>query len=312
MKLNDVKQARDKIAPWIYKTPLLTSETINQRLGYRLFFKCENFQVTNSFKIRGCLNALAGSGKQRCIARSSGNFAQALAWAGKTFEIPTTVIMPKTAPKKKIEGAKKLGADVVLSGPSHEEGYELLHQLTQELGARMLSSFDDELVIAGQGTIAIEVHDQTPEAAHFLAPVGGGGLASGCALALKELNPKVEMIVVEPTGAADYHASAAAGKKLYLTGIDTIADGLRSPSVGERNWAILQKYVDQSWTVDDALIVEAMQVLFHELGIVVEPSGATAFASLLGSPFRAKGDVVCVVSGGNVDRAQFLEWTGWT
>lgn len=310
MELDLYKRASVRIAPFTSKTPLLHSELFDDLLGLSgVFLKCENFQVTGSFKPRGAFNAIIQKGGhcQNYICRSSGNFAQAMAYAGKKLHCGITVVMPETAPKIKIENTKNHSANVILCGTSHREGYRKVEELVAKSGDIPVSSFDDLDVIAGQGTIALEIHEDLPSVRHFFCPVGGGGLLAGCADALKQLIPEVEVIAAEPEGSPDFSLSFEKGSPVEIRNVNTIADGLRTLKVGNHNWPLLQKNVDSVQLVSDEEIVKAMKLIFDVFGIVVEPSGAVSVAALIKSdPKQLTGDVVCILSGGNVDRDKFI------
>ena len=304
MDIQKIKSARKRIASYVVETPLIQSLEFPN-----LYLKCENFQWTGSYKPRGAINAAlrqitAGTG---IVARSSGNFAQGIAYAGRVLGFQVTVVMPENAPQLKIDGTKKLGADVVQFGTTHAEGYQKVQELIEQGKGVLIHAFDDSDVIAGQGTIALETLDQLDEVSHFFGPVGGGGLMAGCATAIKSLSVDTEVIAVEPEGAASLNLSLRKGKRESLSSTKTIADGLLSPTVGEHNWPLLERYVDIVISITEDEIIEAMRILFHTFGIVAEPSGAVSFAGYL-KERPQNGNVVCVISGGNVDRKRFLEW----
>jgi len=298
------EKARERIAPYVLETPLV------QSLAFpNLYLKCENFQWTGSYKPRGAVNAAlqkvkSGSG---IVARSSGNFAQGIAYAGNRLGFQVTVVMPEHAPELKVKGTAALGADVVLYGTTHTEGYEKANALVKEGRGVMIHAFDDPDVIAGQGSIALEVCDQLEDFSHFFGPVGGGGMMGGCSCVLKQERPQVEVIAVEPEGAARLTASLERGERLNLLSTKSIADGLLSPSVGEHNWPLLKENIDTTVKVSENEIVEAMRILFNVYGIVAEPSGAVSFAGYLKKQ-PLSGSAVCVITGGNVDRQRYLEW----
>lgn len=304
MDLAIFKEARERIAPYVVQTPLIRSLEFPN-----LSLKCENFQITNSFKPRGALNAVIQKmdTSQRLVCRSAGNFAQGMAYAGKKLQHPITVVMPVHAPKVKVERAQRLGAEVILHGTTHDEGYRKVHELVEAGKGEAVSSFDDGDVIAGQGTVALELIEQQSNIDAIFCPVGGGGLMAGCSTVIKLLCPQTKVIGVEPVGSASLHFSLKQGKRSTLEGTHTIADGLLSPCVGEKNWPLLQKNVDEVILVGDDEIIWAMRQLFQIFGIVAEPSGAISFAGYLKSQTNME-NAVCVISGGNVDRQRFLQW----
>jgi len=307
MHATQIEQAYERICSKIVETPLLHSEAVDQVLGngHRIYFKCENFQITRSYKPRGALNALMKKPKVPAIARSSGNFAQALAWAGSQLQIPVTIVMPNDISQVKIKGTKKWGARVVICEPSYESQYAAVEKLLQKKpDSQVISPYDDLDIIEGQGTVALEALRQAPNITHFFGPIGGGGLMSGCSSYIKEVAPMVKVIGVEPEGASDYYQSRQAGEKISNTETNTIAEGLRTPCVGDYNWPLLNQNVDEVTTVSDSAIIEAMKLLFETLGIVVEPSGAVATAALI--ECKPPGDSLVVISGGNIDPEQFI------
>lgn len=304
MDIRIFNEARQRIHPYIIETPLV------QSLHFPgLYLKCENFQWTGSYKPRGAVNAAlrqvkAGSG---IVARSSGNFAQGIAYAGSRLGFSVNVVMPEHAPALKVKGTETLGATVILYGKTHAEGYEKANELVHAGKGIMIHAFDDPDVIAGQGSVALEVCDRLQEPGYFFCPVGGGGILAGCSCVLKQISSSTNVVGVEPEGAARLAASLKKGARLQLPSTKTIADGLLSPAVGEHNWPLLQKYVDSTTEVSEREIIEAMRILFEVYGIVTEPSGAVSFAGYLKNR-PLKGTAVCVITGGNVDRQRFIEW----
>lgn len=304
MDIQEFQNARKRISPYVLETPLIQSMDFPN-----LYLKCENFQWTGSYKPRGAVNAAIqkiepGMG---IVARSSGNFAQGIAYAGHVLGFKVTVVMPEHAPQLKVEGTKKLGADVVQFGTTHKEGYQKVQELIAQGKGMMIHAFDDLDVIAGQGTLALETLSQLDQFEHFFGPIGGGGLMAGCATVLKSLSPSTHVTGVEPEGAARLSASFEKGTRYSLPSTQTIADGLLSPTVGEHNWPLLQRHLDDVVVINEQEIIDAMRILFHTYGIVAEPSGAAAFAGYL-KKRPENGKSVCVISGGNVDRQRFIGW----
>ena len=304
MNIRLFKEARARIAPYIIETPLVQSLNFPD-----LYLKCENFQWTRSYKPRGAVNAALQQIKPGTgiVARSSGNFAQGIAYAGNRLGFQVNVVMPEYAPSLKVMGTKALGANVFLHGTTHAEGYEKANALVREGKGVMIHAFDDLDVIAGQGTVALEVFDQLKEPAHFFGPIGGGGIMAGCSCVIKQISNRTQVIGVEPEGAARLTASLEKGKRLELPSTKTIADGLLSPSVGKHNWPLLQQNIDSTVRVSEQEIIEAMKILFDVFGLVTEPSGAVSFAGYL-KKRSLDGPAVCVITGGNVDRQRFIEW----
>ncbi len=308
-----IEDALKRIHPRIKKTPVIQSELLDRRLGkgYKIYLKCENFQVTRSYKPRGALNALMVKSCSAVVARSSGNFAQALSWAGNQLGVKVFVVMPNNAPKSKIEGTRMWGAKIILESPSYEAQYKKVDELlAANPEALHLSPFDDYDVISGQGTVALEALEEVENFAHFFAPIGGGGLMAGCGSEIKKKKPQTKVIGVEPEGANDYYLSRQKGKKISLANVHTIADGLRSPTVGEKNYPILNECVDEVRLISDNDIAKTMKILFETAGIVVEPSGAASLAALVADPdWEPEGNMLFVITGGNIDPQSFLNFT---
>lgn len=318
INLNDFQSAEQLIRTYLPKTPLVRCYPLEQQLNYagRLFLKCENLQATGSFKIRGAFNALLNLSPQErkrgVISRSSGNFAQAVAYACSVLHIPATLIMPSTVPPIKKESTERYGARIILTEPDYLKQYEKVLEISQAENLVVLHSFNHPRVIEGAGTISSEIWEELPTIAQYYCQIGGGGLMGGTSTALKALNEGIEVIAVEPLGANDFVLSQEEGKPVRITKTDTIADGLLAPQVGDLIWPLLQKNVDTAMTVTDQNIKQAMKFLYEKMGMIIEPSGAVSFAALLAHPERIKprSDVVCILSGGNVDRHSFFKWIG--
>lgn len=307
LDLDAVKQARQRIAGRVHVTPTMTSTMLGDRIGARLFLKCECFQKTGSFKSRGALNRvdqLDAAGKTRgVITVSAGNHAQALAWASRAAGVRCTVVMPETASKTKVAASRGYGAEVVLYGASSIQAFARAEELAKERGLTFVHPFNDEQVAAGQGTAALELMEQAPDLDVVVVPVGGGGLISGIVAAVKGLRPRTRVVGVEPVGANVIRRSLDAGHAVRLEKIDTIADGLAAPKAEEMTLDIIRKYVDDVVTISDDDIASAMRDLLAFTKILSEPAGAAAVAALLtGAVHVPKGaNVAAVVSGGNVD-----------
>jgi threonine dehydratase len=314
LSLQDIREAQIRIRPYLEQTRLVQCDTLKKELGFQgeIYLKCDYELPTGSFKSRGAYNAMLQlTPEERAkgvVTRSSGNFAQAVAEAAKRLKIGATIVMPENAPRTKLEGTLKYGAEVVKSGSKHEEGELKVKQLIEAKGFIPLHPYNNYRTMAGQGTAALEILEQLPEVDHFFCPIGGGGLLSGCATAFKETSDAIKTYGIEPTGAGDYHASILSGKRETWTTIDTIADGLRASSVGELNYPILKKYVDESIVVTDDEIRRAMKWLYEKMNIVTEPSGATSFAGFLKKAQQIQGNVVILLSGKNVDSDKFDQW----
>ena len=316
INLSDVQLAKNTIKDSIKKTALLPiRQDLVSFLGHKgnVYLKCENQQWTNTFKVRGAFNALLNLSeeekKRGVVTRSSGNFAQAVAFACKKLGIKAKIIVPEGIPKIKLELTQQFGPEILFSGPSNEEGDALVQKIIEKEGMTKLHPYNQKNVIAGQGTIALEIYEELPTLTNFFCPIGGGGLMAGCSTALKALNPKIQIIGVEPEGAADYYRSRQAGKPVPNVHVDTIADGLRASVVGELDWPLLEKNVDRVELVSDEDIKKAMAFLKKNLDIVSEPSGAAASASLLfHKQSLLDGDIVVLLSGANVDPDKFQNW----
>lgn len=311
--LDDFRMAMTSIKPYIKKTPLIRCKELEKELNssHKIFFKLESEQLTKSFKIRGAFNALLAlkdSEKRKgIITRSSGNFAQAVAYAGKFLGIKVTVVMPANVPEIKRIETEKHNPVIVLGGISHEEGNLIVEKLKFETGAIPISPYNHLEVIKGQGTVALEIYEELPAIKHFFCPIGGGGLMSGCAAALKFLNSNIQTIGIEPEGANDYYLYRQKGHQAKLQTIKTVCDGLRATQVGELNRPLLDQYVDIVSTVSDASVIKAMKFLNENCGLMIEPSGAAALAGLFESSRLLKGDTACVISGANITENYFKE-----
>lgn len=305
--LDAVKRAAARIQPFAHRTPVLRCATLDAMAGRRLHFKCENFQKVGAFKFRGACNAvmsLAPELAARGVAtHSSGNHAQALALAARIRGIPAHIVMPRGSPQVKRRAVLGYGAAVTECEPNLEARETTAARVVAETGAVLIPPYDHPDIIAGQGTVALEAFDQVPGAAAIVAPVGGGGLLSGIALASRERMPGARIIGAEPAGADDAFRSKAAGRLILQQAPDTVADGLRT-SLGILTWPVIRDVVDVIDCVDDAAIVAAMRLVWERMKIVIEPSAATALAVVLSGAFRRResaDDVIVVLSGGNVD-----------
>ncbi len=314
--LVDIQNARLTIQKFIKKTPLIKApKDLSQKLNHHgeIYFKCENFQYTNTFKVRGAFNAMINLSDQEkkrgVVTRSSGNFAQAVAYAAQKLHIHTKIVLPNNIPKIKLQLTQQFGPEIILAGPLHEEGDRLVQEIVEKEGMTMLHPYNQKNVIAGQGTIALEIFEELPTTKNFFSPIGGGGLLSGCSTAFKALNHNIQVIGVEPSGAADYYNSRKLGIPSPLSHMDTIADGLRAAVVGDLDWPLLQKNVDRAEIVSDEEIKIAMKYFKEKMDLITEPSGATAFASLLLHKQKLiEGDIVVLISGANVDPEMFAQY----
>jgi threonine dehydratase len=309
VSLADIGAARGRIAPIAKISPLVD---VTAPAGLPLWLKCESLQPGGAFKIRGAYNMvsqLTDEQRQRgVITYSSGNHGQAVAIAAKALGAPAVVVMPTTAPRIKVEGTRRHGAEIIL------EGTTTLHRLARaerEAAARgltMVPPFDHEWIIAGQGTVGLEILEQQPDVAAIFVPIGGGGLVSGISAAIKLSKPSVQVVGVEPSGAASMKASIDAGYAVTLPSTHSIADGLMAVRPGELNFAHVRRFVDRIVLVDDEAIAEAVVWLFTQAEILAEPSGATAVAAALAHGAAVEGPVVAVISGGNLDPADLQKY----
>lgn len=302
---NDIEIAYERISAYVHSTPVLTSDSINRQFGARLFFKCENFQKAGSFKSRGAVNAilsLSTSDTRKGVAtHSSGNFAQALARAASILNLPSFIVMPENAPNVKVNAVTGYGGEITFCEPTLSAREETLREVVEKTGAVIIHPYDDYDIIAGQGTATMEFCRQIDNLDILLCPVGGGGLLSGTALAASYFGNSISVIGCEPKGADDAFRSMKAGKIIPSLKPDTIADGLLT-SLGERNFPIIQQYVDEIVTVSEDAIVDAMKLIFERMKIVVEPSSAVPLAAIIENKVKVKDkNVGIIVSGGNVE-----------
>lgn len=303
--LSDIQKAAERIAPFAEKTPVLTNSAISEMAGAKLYFKCENFQKVGAFKFRGACNAvLSLSDKEAAkgvTTHSSGNHAAALALAGKLREISVQVVMPVNAPKVKIRAVEGYGAKITFCEPTLEEREATLNRVKNETGAIVIHPYNDERIIAGQGTVALEFLQEYPELDTIIAPIGGGGLISGICVTAKGINPDITIIGAEPKGADDAFQSLIKGEIVPQTNPKTIADGLLT-SLGDKTFPIIQEHVEKILTVSEKWIVKAMRLIWERMNIIVEPSSAVVLAALLEHPEEHVGSHVgLILTGGNAD-----------
>ncbi len=307
ISLQDIEQARGRIRDSVHVTPVMTAARLGQRAGVELYLKCENFQKTGSFKVRGVLNKLAqldpSSRARGVVTVSAGNHAQALAWAARAAGVHATVVMSTTASRTKVDASRGYGAEVVLHGATNIEAFAKARELEHERGLIFVHPFDDDAVIAGAGTVALEMLEQAPAPDVVVVPVGGGGLIAGMLVALKAKLPHAKVYGVEPAGAPGMRRSLDEGHAVHLESTKTIADGLGAPMAGERNYEIVKELADDVVLLDDSAIADATRDLLLSAKLVAEPAGAAAAAAVLtrAVPLRDGERVMAVVSGGNVD-----------
>jgi threonine dehydratase len=305
LDLNTIRSADERIRPYIHRTPVLTSSRLDEASGTSLFFKCENFQKIGAFKARGATNAvfsLDDTTAQRGVAtHSSGNHGAAVARAAKLRGIPAHIVMPSNSAKVKIRAVESYGAHIVFCEPTEDAREAACAEVIKKTDATLIHSFENENVIAGQGTAAMELLEDVPDLDLVMCPVGGGGLLSGTAIAGKSMRPKIKVIAVEPANADDAAQSFRAGRRLVTEKKFTIADGLRT-NIGEPNFAIIQRYVDDIVTVSEEAIISAMRTIWETMKIIIEPSAAVPYAAIVDRAIDVTGKRAGIIlTGGNVD-----------
>ncbi|HEX2724855.1 MAG TPA: threo-3-hydroxy-L-aspartate ammonia-lyase [Beijerinckiaceae bacterium] len=303
---DDVRAAARRISGIAQRTPVLTSRTADARTGAKLFFKCENLQRVGAFKFRGAYNAIAGLGEEQrrrgVITFSSGNHAQAMALAAQLQGVKVTVIMPHDAPAMKVAATRGYGAEIVFYDRFKEDREAMGRELAAQGGLTLIPPFDHPGVIAGQGTAALELIEEVGALDVLLAPLGGGGLLAGCALAAKALSPGCSVIGVEPEAGNDGQQSFRKGEIVRIPVPQTIADGAMTTSLGAHTFAVMRGSVDDVLTVPDRMLVAAMRFFLERMKIVVEPTGCLAAAAVLEGVYPCAGKRVGVIlSGGNID-----------
>ena len=309
---SDIKQASARIRGIAVQTPLVDVSAQSRR---PLWLKCENLQVTGSFKLRGAYNMVSRLSEEvrrrGVITYSSGNHAQALAYAARALNVPAVVVMPTTASAIKVEGARGYGAEILREGTTSLERRGRAEQVALERGLTIVPPFDHEDIVAGQGTVGLEILDALPDVNRVYVPLGGGGLLSGVSAAIVQASPSVKVIGVEPVGAAKMTASLAAGHPVTLQSVGSVADGLLPVRSGDLTFAHVQRFVDQVVTVPDEAIERAVAWLFRYAKLVVEPSGAAGVAALLAEADAGEASMgektVAVLSGGNVAPSALVE-----
>ena len=303
--LKDVRLAANRIQPYVHRTPVLSSHLVNEWLDASVFFKCENFQRVGAFKMRGASNmvfSLSDEAAQKGVAtHSSGNHAQALALAARLRGIPAWIVMPENAPEVKRNAVKGYGAEIRFCEPTLIAREETLEEVVRETGAHFVPPYDDPLIIAGQGTAALEFLEEKPELDIIMAPVGGGGLMCGTAITAKSLDPNITVYGAEPAGADDAWQSYHSGRLIPQTCPSTVADGLRT-SLSDLTFEIIRTHLDDLLRVSEAGIVDATRFIWERMKIIIEPSSAVPVAAVHENPdlFRGKR-VGIILSGGNVD-----------
>lgn len=303
--LNDVREAHARIKPHIHRTPVLTSHSLDEIAGAKLFFKCENFQVTGSFKMRGATNAVFSltdeEAKKGVVTPSSGNHGAALARAARSRGMKAWIIMPDNSPMVKRRAVEAYGGEITLCEPTMQSRQETAARVQARTGAILIHPYDNDSIIAGQATAALELLEEVPDLDVIIAPVSGGGLLSGTCISSKGMRPQIRVVGAEPKNADDAFQSLRDGHIVTVAHPDTIADGLRA-TLAPRTFAILRRLVDEISTVTEKEIVASMRLLWERLKIIVEPSGAVSAAPALNRRIHAEGKRIGIIlSGGNVD-----------
>jgi threonine dehydratase len=312
--VREVQRAAKRLAGIAARTPLLRSRSLSTQAGAELYLKAENFQRAGAFKFRGAYNAVAALPDERrargvCTV-SSGNHAQALALAARLHGVGAAILMPADAPAGKVAATRARGAEIIAFDRYADDRDALARELAERRELELVHPYDNVEVIAGQGTVALEIAEDLPELDALVVPVGGGGLLAGCAVAMRALRPEVRLIGVEPQAGDDTRRSLAAGRRIEIPVPVTIADGQQVPVPGALTFPLLQRHVDEVVVASDEEIVATMRLLFERLKVVVEPSGACALAAVLAGRLEGRGRRLAVVlSGGNVDVARFARLT---
>ena len=305
--IDDIRAAAGRIKGVGHRTPILTSQTLDEMAGRKLFFKCENLQKVGAFKLRGGWNAVSMLSDEEAAngvcTHSSGNHAQAVAFSAMKRGIASYIVMPNNVPDVKLDAVKGYGANITLCEPTLVARKKTLDEIAKKTGAQVVHPFNNPNVIAGQGTAALEMIEDLGTLDAIIAPIGGGGLMSGTCIATRNLLPEAKLFGAEPAGADDAYHSLKQGKIIPQTNPDTICDGLLT-SLGEYTWNILKDHLEAIYTVTDDEVINAMRLVWERMKIIIEPSSATAVAVVLKSEFKAlKGleKVGIILTGGNVE-----------
>ena len=306
--LESIRAAAADLVGVAVRTPLLPADALSEQLGTPVFVKPESLQRVGAFKLRGAwtlVRRLVREGATGVITYSSGNHGQAVAYVAKRLGLRAVIVMPETVSEAKRRGVERLGGEVVIAGRTSADRFEAAKAIAARDGLAMAPPFDHEAIIAGQGTVGLEIMEDCPDVGTVCVPVGGGGLSAGVATAVKALRPAAEVVTVEPDGAPKFFTSRQRGERVVLERTESIADGLITLSVGQINYRHLVRFTDRSAVVSDAAMTEAVRFAVDRLKLVVEPSGAATLAWLLAQPAGSvRGPVVAVLSGGNI------EWEG--
>jgi threonine dehydratase len=302
--LQNIKEAQARISGVIKKTPLIYSDLFSEYSGNKIYMKPENLQKTGAFKIRGAYNKIAQLSDEEkakgLVTSSAGNHAQGVAYAARELGVNAKIVMPQTTPFIKVDSTRKYGVEVVLSGNVYDEAYDQAVEIQNHEGATLVHPFDDMDVIYGQGTIGLEILEELPQVDAVLVPIGGGGLISGIALAIKAINPKVKVIGVEPEGATTMKTSLRNGTVTTLNRVETIADGVAVKRAGAQTFEIVRDYVDEIITVSEFQLMNAFLMAMEKHKLVCEHAGVLSLAATAELGFKNK-NVVSLISGGNID-----------
>jgi threonine dehydratase len=303
--LADVRDAHVRIRPYIHSTPLMASHSLSERLGFEVRLKCENLQRAGAFKIRGAMNALLQlSEEQRrngVVAFSSGNHAQGVALAARILGMRATIVMPENSVQAKVDATRGYGAEVVQAGVTAATRDDVAREVASRTGAAIIPPFDDPRIVAGAGTVGLEIMEEWPDVSTIVVPLGGGGLLSGVSLAATSMNADVAVYGVEPEAGNDGQQSFRSGSIVTIDPPKTIADGARTLAIGKLNFAIIRERVRDIVTVDDDALLNAVKFAMTRTKMVIEPTGALGIAALLEQRITPRGPVAVVVSGGNID-----------
>jgi threonine dehydratase len=303
--LDDIRAASARLGQSIHRTPLLPSRSLSEAIGVEVRLKCENLQRAGSFKIRGAMNALLQLSETErrngVVAFSSGNHAQGVALAAKLLGIKATIVMPENSVQMKVDATKGYGAEVVTAGVTSATRDTVAREIADKTGAAVIPPFDDWRIIAGAGTVGLEIVEEWPDVDTIITPLGGGGLLSGVAIAATSLKPGIDVYGVEPRAGNDGEQSFKSGRIVSIDPPKTIADGARTLAIGERNFAVIRERVRDVVSVEDDVLLAAVKLAMYRTKLVIEPTGALGIAALLSRAIKPRGKTAIVVSGGNID-----------
>ena len=305
VSLADIQEAKARITPYIRRTPLLDQTAMNDEVGCKVWLKPEMLQYVGAFKLRGALNkilSLSEEDRQRgIITSSSGNHAQACAFAGQLLHCPVVVVIPEDAPQIKINNARAMGAEVVLWERTYDARWAKIAEMVKEHNYVVVHPYEDPMVMAGQGTLGLEILEDLPDVDTVLVPIGGGGLISGVSTAIKETNPNVRVVGVQAAASAAYYESRKAGECVGVEPLATVADGLGCRRASQVNFDIIERYVDEIVTVEEDAICEALRVVANRGKLIAEPSACVGIAALLSGAVKVRPDekVVSILTAGN-------------